>query len=50
MIRGRAAGPDGGAAPLVRRPLLSVPTQDSSGDYSGLATPIDPLGADPIPM
>ena len=47
---GRATGPDGGAAPLYGDSLLSVRTQDTSGDYSGLATPIDPLGAGPIPM
>ena len=40
MHSGRATFPIGGAAC----------TQDTSGNYSGWATPIDPLGAGPIPM
>jgi len=40
---GHATGSDGGAAPLFLK-------QPSRGDYSGLATPVDPLGADPMPI
>ena len=51
---GRATCSVGGAAPVYVDSLLvdsfRSARQYPSGNYSGLATPIDPLGAGPIPM